>query len=204
MDSDIEGRVRAFWEQAFNGRELDLIDAITAPEFVNHNALPDTPPGPEGHRQVVQRLWGALSRRPLRDQAPGQRRRHGHLHRDDVRDPGGHAAWGARLGAAIGHLQVVLPVARRSSELPSALEGVVARRGREALGERGVVAPDAQHAVVERDAVCPAHAARVEVLRDQPVAGLRGADDADCIGEQPLRRSQGRPASGRPWDLAIR
>ena len=24
MDSDIEGRVRAFWEQAFNGRDLDL------------------------------------------------------------------------------------------------------------------------------------------------------------------------------------
>ena len=60
VDSDIEGRVRAFWEQAFNGRDLDLIDAITAPEFVNHNALPGTPPGPEGHRQVVARLWNAL------------------------------------------------------------------------------------------------------------------------------------------------
>ena len=60
MDSDIEGRVRAFWEQAFNGRDLDLIDAITAPEFLNHNALPGTPPGPEGHRQVVERLWNAL------------------------------------------------------------------------------------------------------------------------------------------------
>ena len=60
MDSDIEGRVRAFWEQAFNGRDLDLIDAITAPEFFNHNALPGTPPGPEGHRQVVERLWNAL------------------------------------------------------------------------------------------------------------------------------------------------
>jgi len=55
VDSVIEGRVRAFWEQAFNGRALDLIAAITAPGFVNHNALPGTPPGPEGHRQVLER-----------------------------------------------------------------------------------------------------------------------------------------------------
>jgi predicted ester cyclase len=60
MTGDIEGRVRALWEQAFNGRALDLLDAITAPEFVNHNALPGTPPGPAGHRQVVERLWKAL------------------------------------------------------------------------------------------------------------------------------------------------
>ena len=61
MHSDIEGRVRAFWEQAFNGRDLGVVDAITAPEFVNHNALPGTPPGPEGPRQVVERLWKAIS-----------------------------------------------------------------------------------------------------------------------------------------------
>jgi steroid delta-isomerase-like uncharacterized protein len=60
VDSDIEGRVRDFWEQAFNGRDLGLIDAITAAEFVNHNALPGTPPGPEGHRRVVKRLWEAF------------------------------------------------------------------------------------------------------------------------------------------------
>jgi predicted ester cyclase len=42
VDGDIEGRVRAFWEQAFNARDLDVIDAITAPEFVNRNALPGT------------------------------------------------------------------------------------------------------------------------------------------------------------------
>lgn len=60
MASDVEGCVRAFWEQAFNGRRLCVIDEITAPGFVNRNALPGTPPGPEGHRQVVQRLWEAL------------------------------------------------------------------------------------------------------------------------------------------------
>jgi steroid delta-isomerase-like uncharacterized protein len=60
VDDDIEGRVRAFWEQAFNARDLDVIDAITAPEFVNRNALPGTPRGPEGHRLVVKRLWEAF------------------------------------------------------------------------------------------------------------------------------------------------
>ena len=54
------GLVRTFWERAFNGRELDMIDAITAPEFVNRNALPGTPPGPEGHRQVLERIWEAF------------------------------------------------------------------------------------------------------------------------------------------------
>ena len=60
MDHDIEGRVRAFWEQGFNGRDLDVVDAVTAPGFVNRNALPGTPLGPEGHRQVVERLWEAF------------------------------------------------------------------------------------------------------------------------------------------------
>jgi hypothetical protein len=54
------GAYARFWEEAFNRRELDTLDAITAPEFVNHNALPGTPPGPEGHRQVVERLWKAF------------------------------------------------------------------------------------------------------------------------------------------------
>ncbi len=60
IDTDITARVRAFWEQGFNARDLDAIDAVTAPEFVNHNALPGTPRGPAGHRQVVERLWAAF------------------------------------------------------------------------------------------------------------------------------------------------
>lgn len=60
MGNDIEGHIRTLWEEAFNGRKLDALDAITAPEFVNHNALPGTPLGPEGHREVVQRLWTAF------------------------------------------------------------------------------------------------------------------------------------------------
>ena len=60
MDSKTEARIRTLWEQAFNGRKLDVLDAITSPEFVNHNALPGTPRGPEGQRQVVERLWEAF------------------------------------------------------------------------------------------------------------------------------------------------
>jgi steroid delta-isomerase-like uncharacterized protein len=60
VDRDLAGQVRAFWEQGFNGRDLDLIDAVTAPEFMNRNALPGTPSGPEGQRQVVKRLWEAF------------------------------------------------------------------------------------------------------------------------------------------------
>ena len=52
--------VRTLWDEAFNGRDLDALDAITAPEFLNHNALPGTPRGPEGHRQVFERLWTAF------------------------------------------------------------------------------------------------------------------------------------------------
>jgi steroid delta-isomerase-like uncharacterized protein len=60
MDNNIEERVRTVWKDAFNGRRLDALDAVTAPEFVNRNALPGTPLGPEGHRQVVERLWQAF------------------------------------------------------------------------------------------------------------------------------------------------
>src|SRR3954451_13402062 len=55
-----ERRIRGPWGGAFNARELDVLDAITAPDFVNHNALAGTPRGPEGHRQVVERLWKAF------------------------------------------------------------------------------------------------------------------------------------------------
>jgi predicted ester cyclase len=60
MANAAEESVRTFWERAFNGRDLEVIDEVTSPEFVNHNALPGTPNGPEGQRQLVQRLWEAF------------------------------------------------------------------------------------------------------------------------------------------------
>jgi predicted ester cyclase len=47
------------WE-LFNARDTDEILANLADDYVNHNALPGTPPGPEGQREVNQRLWSAF------------------------------------------------------------------------------------------------------------------------------------------------
>ena len=61
MAEELEQRIRILWERAFNGRDLGALELVTAPGFVNRNALPGTPPGPEGHRQVFERLWSALA-----------------------------------------------------------------------------------------------------------------------------------------------
>jgi len=52
--------VRAFWEEGFNGRALDVIDGVIAESYVNHAALPGTPPGPEGQKALMERLWEAF------------------------------------------------------------------------------------------------------------------------------------------------
>src|SRR5215472_18828389 len=109
------------------------------------------------------------------------------------------------VAAPVDHLQVVLPLARRAGKLPLALEGAGSEGGGEALVEPGVVAPDAQHAVLQRDATGPAHAARVEVLHDQPAAGLGSPDDADRVREQlvvvvgPLDDEVAAPPATRTW-----
>jgi predicted ester cyclase len=53
-------KMRAFWERAFNGRDLGALDGLIADEYVNHAALPGTPPGREGQAQLMQRLWSAF------------------------------------------------------------------------------------------------------------------------------------------------
>jgi predicted ester cyclase len=54
-------RIRSAVEEVFNGRDLERInDETFSPEFVNRNAVEGTPPGPEGQRQVMQRLWNAF------------------------------------------------------------------------------------------------------------------------------------------------
>lgn len=59
-DAPIE-RIRSAVEEVFNGRDLSRINEETfSPEFVNRNAVSGTPSGPEGQRQVMQRLWTAF------------------------------------------------------------------------------------------------------------------------------------------------
>ena len=53
-------KVRAFWERAFNGRDLAALDDLIADDYVNHAALPGTPPGREGQEEVMRRLWTAF------------------------------------------------------------------------------------------------------------------------------------------------
>lgn len=51
---------RRFWEQAFNGRDLGALDELVADDYVNHAALPGTPPGPAGQAQLMERIWTAF------------------------------------------------------------------------------------------------------------------------------------------------
>jgi steroid delta-isomerase-like uncharacterized protein len=57
----IKARTQAFWTEVFNEHDLSAIPRFVAPGFVNSNARPGTPAGPEGARQVFTRLWAACS-----------------------------------------------------------------------------------------------------------------------------------------------
>jgi steroid delta-isomerase-like uncharacterized protein len=61
MARDVAKEMRRFWEEAFNGRDLSVLDDLIAEDYVNHAALPGTPPGPAGQAAVLQRLWDALT-----------------------------------------------------------------------------------------------------------------------------------------------
>lgn len=51
---------RRFWNEAFNGRDLSMLTNLIADDYVNHAALPRTPPGLEGQIAVMRRLWDAF------------------------------------------------------------------------------------------------------------------------------------------------
>jgi len=53
--------VRRIYEEIFNKRNLALVDELTAPDSINHEAPPGVAPtGPEGIKQVVQMLTSAF------------------------------------------------------------------------------------------------------------------------------------------------
>jgi steroid delta-isomerase-like uncharacterized protein len=58
IDDDVN-LVRRFWD-AFNARDLTGLEDLFAEDYVNHAALPGTPPGPEGQAQLMERLWRAF------------------------------------------------------------------------------------------------------------------------------------------------
>ena len=59
MADDELGLVRRFWD-AFNERDLAGLEELFADDYVNHAALPGTPPGPEGQAHLMERLWSAF------------------------------------------------------------------------------------------------------------------------------------------------
>jgi steroid delta-isomerase-like uncharacterized protein len=60
VSRDHANATRRFWEEAFNGRDLSLLDELIADDYVNDAALPGTPPGAAGQAAVLRRLWAAL------------------------------------------------------------------------------------------------------------------------------------------------
>jgi hypothetical protein len=60
MSDDELALVHRFWG-AFNERDLTGLEDLFADEYVNHAALPGTPPGPEGQAQLMERLWHAAN-----------------------------------------------------------------------------------------------------------------------------------------------
>jgi len=64
-DEELRDAARKIWSR-FNAHDLDLADSEFAPNFENANALPGTPPGPEGMRQVAERrVWSGCEVRAL-------------------------------------------------------------------------------------------------------------------------------------------
>jgi len=57
---DVLRETRRFWEEGFNCRDLSVLDGLIADDYVNHAALPGTPPGRSGQVAVMERLWAAF------------------------------------------------------------------------------------------------------------------------------------------------
>jgi steroid delta-isomerase-like uncharacterized protein len=58
---DHKMRAQEFWRKLFNAHDLGLCEEFFAPGFINHNARPGTPAGPEGAKRVFRRLWEGSS-----------------------------------------------------------------------------------------------------------------------------------------------
>ncbi len=56
---ELRALAREIWER-FNAHDVSDYDERIAADFVNHNAAPGTPNGPEGQRQVAARLYEAF------------------------------------------------------------------------------------------------------------------------------------------------
>ena len=53
--------IRRYYEEAWNGRNVDVLADLLAPDYVNRSPfVPDLPTGPEGVPMVMHALWAAF------------------------------------------------------------------------------------------------------------------------------------------------
>ena len=58
-DEELRAAARETWD-VFNAHDLSNIENQVAADFTNANSIPGTPDGPEGMKQVDERLWSAF------------------------------------------------------------------------------------------------------------------------------------------------
>ena len=75
MPSNAENVVRRLIENGFNEGDLEIVDAITSPDLVEHqNFGPDHAPGAQGVRAVVDIAPPRVPGLPAGDRGPRRRR----------------------------------------------------------------------------------------------------------------------------------
>jgi steroid delta-isomerase-like uncharacterized protein len=60
MSEETADYARRMWSEFFNAHDMSTVEEWVAKGAVNHNAAPGTADGPEGVRQVFDRLWAAF------------------------------------------------------------------------------------------------------------------------------------------------
>jgi steroid delta-isomerase-like uncharacterized protein len=56
-----EWLIQQYFEEVWNNGNIDLLDALIAPGYVNHSSsVPGTPPGPEGLKPIVTAMRTAF------------------------------------------------------------------------------------------------------------------------------------------------
>ena len=53
--------IRRYFDQLLNERDVSVCDELLAPEYVDHDAPPDTPAGPDSTKAFVQQVPGRIS-----------------------------------------------------------------------------------------------------------------------------------------------
>jgi steroid delta-isomerase-like uncharacterized protein len=57
---DARAIAQRFFDEVVNGRNLDAVDELIAPDFVEHEELPDLAPGREGVKQFFEMIRAGL------------------------------------------------------------------------------------------------------------------------------------------------